>query len=135
MKKKASIKTGLISSKISTGQCLFFNLNIINLSSKFEVVQINSDGTSRVLFNINNQNISFNENHWTPVYVSLRPINDFFIEFNAITAYNDDSIIALDDISLHTIEHCQSKRKNIKIFMNLKLDFEFVDEKFIFNIK
>jgi hypothetical protein len=34
---------------------------------------------------------------------------DYFIEFNAITGMNAESLVALDDIQLNSVEQCQSK--------------------------
>jgi hypothetical protein len=41
------------------------------------------------------------------VKIGIKSINDFFIEFTGTSESSSEALIAIDDIELNPIEHCQ----------------------------
>jgi hypothetical protein len=59
----------------------------------------------------------FKGDEWKIAHISIETNEDFYIEFNAITGIDQNALIALDDIKLSYIEHCQS----IFIFFTIQI--------------
>jgi hypothetical protein len=60
------------------------------------------------------------DDEWKLAHISIETNEEFYIEFNAITGIDQNSLIALDDIRLSYLEHCQSiSILNIKIIFSL----------------
>lgn len=101
---KSSIQTPIISiSKAVSGQCLSFYY-FQNSYSKIEINKINMDGSTQRVFE---KEYALIGNNWRKVQISIQSSTDYFIEFNGVTGMNAESIIALDDIQLNTIDKCQ----------------------------
>lgn len=54
-------------------------------------------------------------------FLGIKTRNDFYLEFKGEMELNTNSIVALDDISLHPIERCQRTYEEEKfIYFDLK---------------
>lgn len=101
---KSSIQTPIISiAKASTGQCLSFYY-FQNSFAKLLINKINLDGTiQRVL----DKEYSSIGNNWRKVLITIQSSTDYFIEFNGATGKSPESIVAIDDIQLNTMDKCR----------------------------
>lgn len=110
---KSSLQTPVISiSKSPTGQCLSFYY-FQNAYSKLQINKINVDGSIQRVFD---REYALIGNTWRKVLITIESSTDYFVEFNGATGKTHESIVAVDDIQLNTIEKCQGLLFSLDLF-------------------